>query len=456
MAYCLNVCGSEDPEAQKGKKYGADAIDDEFSEFIEEQRAQRSKMSKACIFKVPEWLRKTNPEAFTPTRISIGPYHKTLEDTEKTKAQRDRYLVSFLKNTQKSKEEAREEMKKLSETAKACYKDYPKDLEDDKFVNMLLYDGIFVVEFLRQNINYLEVDDNMVAETYRDLLLIENQLPFFVLQMLDQMLTTKTVASLQRVIKLSFSTFVPKLTPHNIVDVDNDPQGIKHLLQVVHSLCIPRCDQDKDSLKGWTKKGKVLKKATDLQNDRVCFEGVGCVLTELEYNCEFLKRKTTMFDIKFDMKLRKAIILSYNGFRALQIPCFKVDDNTETFFQNMIAYEQCSPPGSHNLKFKYYKDFACFMYLLLGCEEDANLLRRNGIIVNLIGDDKKVCEMFSKLVTSSLSTNFYFANVCNQAKLHCDSVKLLRDYLKALAVLSMLLGVFLAYFNLAKLLPKDL
>lgn len=56
-------------------------------------------VSRCCIYKVPQKIRKLNEEAYTPSIVSIGPFHhadKRLESMEDLKL---RYLKSFLERT---------------------------------------------------------------------------------------------------------------------------------------------------------------------------------------------------------------------------------------------------------------------------------------------------------------------------------------------------------------------
>ncbi|KAH9650138.1 DUF862 domain-containing protein [Citrus sinensis] len=88
----------------------------------------------------------------------------------------------------------------------------------------------------------------------------------------------------------------------------------------------------------------------------------------------------SLFDIKFE-----------NG--VMKMPSLEIGDATETILQNFIAYEQCS----QDLNPKHVIDFVEFLNCLIKSSKDAELLRRRGIIENLLGDDEVIATLLNKL-----------------------------------------------------------
>lgn len=70
---------------------------------------------------------------------------------------------------------------------------------------------------------------------------------------------------------------------------------------------------------------------------------------------------------------------------------YQIDDKTETFFRNIIAYEQHSLEDD---KHKYFSDYTFFMDLLINTKEDVNKLCRDEVPNNWLGDDEEVALMF--------------------------------------------------------------
>lgn len=136
---------------------------------------------------------------------------------------------------------------------------------------------------------------------------------------------------------------------------------------------------------------------TELCEARVRFSKVGNTYSDLE-------DRTTLFDIKFE-----------NG--RMQIPCFEVDDVTETLLRNLIAYEQ----QTCDVLPKHFSDFAVFMDYLTDSDKDVNVLRRKGIISNNLGEDNELATIFNKIGQGvNVSSDFYYKEECRKVIQHCE------------------------------------
>ncbi|KAK1591901.1 hypothetical protein Q3G72_015633 [Acer saccharum] len=134
---------------------------------------------------------------------------------------------------------------------------------------------------------------------------------------------------------------------------------IKHLVEFVHNILLSSSPARMEAYR--TKK------------DRSDWKFICCAREIQEAGIKFLKVEGgSLFDIKFD-------------YGVLKIPVLSIQDHTESVFRNLIAYEQFTPTdaGSPNLVI----DYIVFMDCLINTPEDAELLRRHGIIDNWLGDD---------------------------------------------------------------------
>ncbi|MBA0877948.1 hypothetical protein Goshw_011868 [Gossypium schwendimanii] len=111
--------------------------------------------------------------------------------------------------------------------------------------------------------------------------------------------------------------------------------------------------------------------------------------------------KECMFGITFD-----------NGTKELKIPTLQVDDFTERLFRNSMAYEQFFPWEVPT----YFVDYVVFIDDLINTSKDVELLRKSGIIDNLLGNDEAVTQMFNKLCNSIHYSpeGFYYNEIANQ------------------------------------------
>ncbi|XP_052289182.1 UPF0481 protein At3g47200-like [Citrus sinensis] len=142
------------------------------------------------IFKVPDVLRKLNEKAYEPEMLAIGPYHHGKEQLLGFEEHKTRYLKKLLERTSIPLSDYVMAMRALEERARKCY-GRSISLNRDEFVQMMLLDGCFIVELIckfSRHPRHLRGDDDpnfklgwMLPSIARDMFLLENQLPFFVI-----------------------------------------------------------------------------------------------------------------------------------------------------------------------------------------------------------------------------------------------------------------------------------
>ncbi|KAG5570506.1 hypothetical protein H5410_060272, partial [Solanum commersonii] len=375
----------QDPSGSQTKK----CINQIFDEMFED--LDNSSIKSCIIFKVNVQLRESNPDAYTPKMVSIGPYHKKNPQL----GPMEKYKLLYLRYLEHLKEEALK-----------CYDDI-EDLDTDgshEFCKMLLLDGCFVVEFIRECSEiYPKGEEKIISfvdykynQILRDLLLLENQLPFFILDWLhlitmqddDELsLEELSITMFSRVVNLGY---ILTCDEYHLKRCRIYASDMKHLLQVVHGVSCQRnfkiCSNDD------IKWNKVMPNATELSEAGVSFAKVS--------------NMTSLFDIKFE-----------NG--LMTMPSLHVVDSMETLLQILIAYEQ----QSIDLEYLYFSDYATFMDHLINSDKDVQLLRRKGIIKSWIGDDKEVASIFNKMRNGLRSySTFYYHEQYTRAFQHCKKL----------------------------------
>ncbi|KAG7995591.1 hypothetical protein I3843_01G117500 [Carya illinoinensis] len=166
----------------------------------------------------------------------------------------------------------------------------------------------------------------------------------------------------------------------SVAEMEKNGVIFKHLSGLMRSFVSPSVAEMEKIKKGVNKKStsdtkkqheygygfsKVIPNATNLQDRGVKFKKA---------------KKGTAFAMKFT-----------NG--VLEIPYWRIADSTETFLRNLLAYEQYSLNEISN----YVTDYVMFMDDLIDSPKDVELLRREGIIDNWLGDDEVVSTMINKL-----------------------------------------------------------
>lgn len=121
-------------------------------EYIEKKLDENRVSRQAGIAKVPKFCRDIN-EAYKPCIISIGPFHRGNSETEPMEQHKwqclnyilSRKSISYLKECFKV-------LKKLEVDARCSYLD-DFQLDSMYFMEMMLLDGCFIVDYLRQSSN---------------------------------------------------------------------------------------------------------------------------------------------------------------------------------------------------------------------------------------------------------------------------------------------------------------
>ncbi|KAL3506272.1 hypothetical protein ACH5RR_031654 [Cinchona calisaya] len=331
-----------------------------------------------CIFKVHDRLRIHNREAYEPQVLSIGPYHYGKPNLKKMKMHKRRYLDELLlEREETNRDRCISALTELEDRARRCYAEDISEIKKDDFVEMMLLDGCFIIQFLRK-LYHSELrngDDPIFKMGWlhnrikMDLIVFENQAPFFILEKLFDMTTLSGKEHLT-VLVYNFCAYLVDPTGSDYFPKD---VVIIHLLDLMHkSVCSSFAETfsitndhplDHASVAG----KRLLRPTSELK------------LSGIEFEAD--RWNPSLLDITFD-----------SG--KLIIPCLTVEDHTESVFRNLIAYEEyVLNSQSRRLVSEYTK----LLDLLIASPRDVEILSDRQIIRNLLGDDEAVCTMFNKL-----------------------------------------------------------
>ena len=160
---------------------------------------------ECCIYKVPKRLRDVKKEAYTPKLISIGPVHRDNDELKDMQTLKLRYFKEFFSRTCKGQKEFASIVEKNEDMIRNCYAADISLPEGKDFKKMFLLDSIFIIELFsrtfstRKDESWFRIvhNDYILSKPWlndgirQDLILLENQVPFFLLNDLyDQSLCT--------------------------------------------------------------------------------------------------------------------------------------------------------------------------------------------------------------------------------------------------------------------------
>ncbi|XVF22803.1 hypothetical protein REPUB_Repub12eG0202300 [Reevesia pubescens] len=346
--------------------------------------------SECCIYKVPRRFRVANKDqAYTPQLISIGPLHHDDPNLAQMERQKRRYYNKFGERTSKKTLEGfkcfiKQHLKRIC----WCYDVelvFQTEPNASKFIEMILYDAVFIIELFLRNFDK-EVNDFLFCrgwlslELQTDLILLENQLPFFVLEYLYN---------------LAFAS-------------RSDKPSFLHLACLYFELG-----------EAQTFEGKEIKHLTDLirchvVKARPCSDDTDFDSVEIidnMYSATMLREAGVKFkavkDSWLNVKFEKGV---------LQIPCLYVKYETETIFRNLIAFEQCHSPEN-----AYFCSYIQLLDFLVDTEEDVDLPEKKGIIINGMGSNAAVADMINNLMVGVAELALSYDPILKNLNQHYDS-----------------------------------
>ncbi|KAG5047567.1 hypothetical protein JHK86_016973 [Glycine max] len=341
-------------------------------------------ITECCIYKVPFSIRRHNEKAYTPEVVSIGPFHHghpRLQDMEKHKLF---YSKAFLKRTQTTLDTLIGNIQEMEPEFRRCYS-HTLEFSKEQLVKIIFVDCAFILElFYRFGSGEWKEDDMCLLKPWLtsniacDLLLLENQVPFFVLERLFNLSFSTRGGDFPSFLELTFDFFEEfnrsRLNFNNI-------NRIRHFTDLIRTFHL------QDPLPSRID-GKVLKHLPSVTE-----------LSEAGLRFKVLESESCLLKLDF------------SG-RVLEIPQLEVHDWTETLFRNMVALEQCHYPFQ-----TYITDYVDFLDFLVNTNRDVDILVQQRVFINWLGDTDSVATMINGLmknITTSNNISSQYLDVCEK------------------------------------------
>ncbi|KAI6670698.1 hypothetical protein NL676_005583 [Syzygium grande] len=272
------------------------------------------------IYKVPGRSTNLNREAYQPLAVSFGPYHYGQKHLYPMEEHKQRALLHFLKRSGKPLERFLESLRVVEEDLMASYEALAPEWKEgsgegtaSKFLQLMIIDGCFMLEILRtttEEVNDYAPNDPIFSnhgqlyvhpDIKRDMLLLENQLPMLVL---DQLVAVCGGMKEDNYINSLILNF-------HFPSANNPTMG-----KCLHVLDVYR----KSMLMETKKKDK----------------------GKNEYSEELILSATELHEhgVQFEVNDTKSLMNVSFASGVLRLPKFLVDDNTESIFLNLIAFER--------------------------------------------------------------------------------------------------------------------
>ncbi|XP_050215035.1 UPF0481 protein At3g47200-like isoform X2 [Mercurialis annua] len=347
--------------------------------------------SSCCIFKVPQALTQINEKAYQPHAVSIGPYHHGSEHLEMIQQHKWRFLGSILNRTKNQGVGLKEFFKAVApqeDKIRECYSEFI-EFSSHKLVEIMVLDGCFIIEllFIVGKLVPANHDDPIfsmewiLSHLMRDLLRLENQIPFIVLQSLFDLIKVAHQDS-RSLTELALEFFDYSIDRPIEVLIQYKDMKWKHLLDLFRLTFVPPPDF-KYLL------DKLAERSASNEDERDRFlQSIQPAMKLRRSGIKFEQRKSDSFlDIKFS-----------HG--VLSIPALTIDDFATIFLLNWVAFEQCYRHCN-----KYITSYVAFMCRLINTPEDAGYLSDHDIIENSYGTDDEVAKFFNDMGLRLQSTS---------------------------------------------------
>lgn len=327
--------------------------------------------NSCCIFRVPRSLAEINKKAYQPRILSIGPYHHGEEEFSMIEEHKGQFLHSLLTRIEESGIGYVELVKAIAPMENQIRESYSETLvvSSQDLIQMMILDGSFIVELFCRAVRLvnLHTDDPILSIPWmlpfltRDLLALENQIPFSVLKCIFELAIRSSKISSCSLAEVAMKFF------NRMDDREIDVLGRyyskegKHLLDLFRLSYIPEARQKLSRPRKFLCLNQPAKKLD--------MAGV-----------KFKPRNSSSF---LDIKFR-------NISGTLEIPILKLDDFLSSLLLNFVAFEQCY----HHCT-KHITTYATFMGRLMNTPADAGFLSDRKILENYLGGDEEVARFFS-------------------------------------------------------------
>jgi Plant protein of unknown function len=374
------------------------------------------------IFSLPRYLHETNKAMYEPKLVSIGPYYLAKDGPLRTLQEHKLWCArDFLHRKYMHPLTCLLKMSENETKARLCYSEEIK-FSSKEFVQMLLLDGCFVLDFIDKHHNanpdtFLNIERNK-STILTDILLFENQIPYFIVHQLFNLANANNTCSASSCqLRDNFFDLLPSKTFWKKPQITCDE--IWHLLHFSY-LCLvpdPCSSVRREDIKNT---GDRELGFYDADKDKYLVMPSATELTEAGVTFRKNNKPQHLFDISFDKK--KGV---------MEIPALLIHDLNCILLANLLAFEQCSYGPEANIS-----HFTSLFDNLIDTEKDVSLLESSGILINMIGSEEETSIFFNQLGKwNVVKDSKEYRELKTKVREYCDSplhryrAVLMRDYL---------------------------
>ncbi|KAK1428555.1 hypothetical protein QVD17_17391 [Tagetes erecta] len=327
----------------------------------------------------PHTLRDLSPSSFKPRVVSIGPLHKKDENVQELEGRKTSYMIDLMHHTNSPQKETLktclEKVYLSMDQIKACYI-WTDTYDDSEIAKMLVMDACFILHYILSYhfVAFEELDSGnaiLRQSICYDLVLLENQIPFFIVDQIFQCIALKFIPNTSLI-----ELIHPILSDLNLFEADIDTDNISisntcHILSILHQCYKPQ----RNNYPSHDYSSKIHS-AVDLDMAGVCFK----------------PNQNPTWVLGMEVKLPRVPCFFWCWSKpTLRMPAMIVGDDSEFIFRNLMAYELSCTTSKHITSYSYAID------MLVNNSKDVAKLVDSRVLLNFMGSNEEVANMINNL-----------------------------------------------------------
>ncbi|RVW35964.1 hypothetical protein VitviT2T_012759 [Vitis vinifera] len=358
------------------------------------ESSQLSETKLPRIPKVPQMLLNTKDfkKQFEPRVVSVGPYHHHKQELKAAEMLKRQMTKQFIRDCSQGIEVLYNKIVSEISELKNCYnKNATKKYNDEDLAWMMLVDGCSLLHYIHcytteGKSKDLPFKHQIAAFVQQDLLLLENQLPFRVLELLleSRFKGNEGMEMIEKFIHFTIKGWMPSK-----VTCDPNEEKPSHLLDLLRRRFLgdqKSCKTESGKGEGWNS----YRNVNELKAAGIRFRPA---------------KSGSLRDISFK---------SYFFCGFLNLPEITIDDSTKARFLNLIAYELCPEVPNDSEVTSYI----CFLDSLIDEPSDVKELRRQHVLRNFLGSDEEVATLFNEITTDLVPDSEAYKDVKAKIQKH--------------------------------------
>ncbi|XP_060212220.1 UPF0481 protein At3g47200-like [Lycium barbarum] len=352
---------------------------------------------------------------YDPKVVSLGPYHHGKKKLKFVEDYKPKAVKMFIDGGPKIEDEYLNAILENIGYVRSCYLEefMPSMYTDEDFAIMMLRDACIILSYINVRKEPFKKDamiKHLGTAVYnsiiRDTYLLENQVPFGILEILvglrygtDRHAFVKEMETtfFKRFFHVEEETELEEARGNNI-HIDMLGTEPLHLLEIFRKAIVTGHDRDPGSKPG-EHRCNINNLVWHLEKSCCCHDDIPVRSEHVFRSVTDLKSKGMDFSASRIKSLRGVRFRPYELCKSaeLKLPLLYVTKDTRVFFKNLIAYE--FSPYVPNPSDKAVTAYVNFMRLLVISNQDVKELREKQIIINGLGRDEEVVEMYKALDT---------------------------------------------------------